>query len=349
MAKLPSYRLHKPSGKAVVTLDGKDHYLGAYGSEDSRRKYGELIAKHNADIPIVTADPSQAELMVKELCLTFLIHADTHYVKNGKPTSEIHCVKAAVRPLVKLFGETRVNEFGPLALKAVRAAFVELGWVRQSVNRAVGRIKHIFRFGVENELVEPGTLQKLEAVSPLLAGRTEAIDNPPRSAVPDEHIEAVKRLVRPFVADLIELQRLIGARSGELLGLTTGMIDRSGPVWVARLETHKTIHHGHSRTLAIGPKAQAILEKYLLSDDPNKLILRMTRCAYNRAIVRACTILEIPRFVPHQLRHTAAVAIREKFGLEHVQSVLGHASADMSEHYGRLGILKAVEVAMKLG
>jgi integrase len=351
MAKrLPAYRLHKPSGKAVVTLDGKDHYLGLYGSDESRRQYGILIANHNAAVPIVAAkeDPSQAGLMVKELCLTFLIHAEKHYVKDGKQTSEVHCVKAAIRPLVKLYGETRVNEFGPLMLKAVRAAFVELGWVRRCVNKSVGRIRHIFRYGVENELVEPATLQKLEAVAPLLAGRTEATDNPPRTAVPDEHIQAVKKLVRPFVADLIDLQRLIGARSGELLGLTTGMIDRSGPVWVARLQSHKTIHHGHSRTLAIGPKAQAILVKYL-SDDPNKPILKMTRCAYNRAIVRACKTLKIPRWVPHQLRHTAAVTIRETFGLEHVQATLGHANADMAEHYGRLGIMKSVEVAAKIG
>ena len=33
----PSYRLHKPSGKAVVTIDGKDHYLGDYGSAETRR------------------------------------------------------------------------------------------------------------------------------------------------------------------------------------------------------------------------------------------------------------------------------------------------------------------------
>ena len=28
--RTPSYRLHKPSGQAVVTLDGRDHYLGPW-------------------------------------------------------------------------------------------------------------------------------------------------------------------------------------------------------------------------------------------------------------------------------------------------------------------------------
>ena len=33
---LPSYRLHKPTGQAVVTLNGKDHYLGRHGTRESK-------------------------------------------------------------------------------------------------------------------------------------------------------------------------------------------------------------------------------------------------------------------------------------------------------------------------
>src|SRR5262245_39738028 len=32
----PSYRLHKATGQAVVTLDDRDHYLGRYDSAESR-------------------------------------------------------------------------------------------------------------------------------------------------------------------------------------------------------------------------------------------------------------------------------------------------------------------------
>ena len=31
--KVPSYRLHKPTGQAVVRLDGRDVYLGKHGTE----------------------------------------------------------------------------------------------------------------------------------------------------------------------------------------------------------------------------------------------------------------------------------------------------------------------------
>jgi hypothetical protein len=37
--RIPSYRLHKPTGQAVVTLSGKDQYLGRHGSPESRAAY----------------------------------------------------------------------------------------------------------------------------------------------------------------------------------------------------------------------------------------------------------------------------------------------------------------------
>ena len=42
--QIPSYRLHKPSGQTVVTLNGKDHYLGKHGTARSQGEYERLIA-----------------------------------------------------------------------------------------------------------------------------------------------------------------------------------------------------------------------------------------------------------------------------------------------------------------
>ncbi len=44
--RLPSYRCHKASGQAVVTLRGVDHYLGVHDSDQSRQKYQELISAY---------------------------------------------------------------------------------------------------------------------------------------------------------------------------------------------------------------------------------------------------------------------------------------------------------------
>ena len=46
---LPSYRLHKRSGQAVVTLNGKDHYLGKHKSKASYEEYDSIIAEYLAN------------------------------------------------------------------------------------------------------------------------------------------------------------------------------------------------------------------------------------------------------------------------------------------------------------
>ena len=41
--RIPTYRHHKARDLAVVTIKGRDHYLGKYDSEQSRQKYDRLI------------------------------------------------------------------------------------------------------------------------------------------------------------------------------------------------------------------------------------------------------------------------------------------------------------------
>lgn len=38
MLRIPSYRRHKPTGQARVTLGGKDFYLGRYGTPEVRKR-----------------------------------------------------------------------------------------------------------------------------------------------------------------------------------------------------------------------------------------------------------------------------------------------------------------------
>lgn len=358
--KLPSYLLHKPTGQARVRIAGKDHYLGAYGSEESRVRYGNLIANLAGGVSVdpiapvkrgrtttaaVESDPGPS---VGVLCLAFLDHAKTHYSKGGKPTAEYDCFKSAIRPLRELYGLAPAKDFGPLALKAVRQAMIDRGWCRTFINKSMGRIRRVFRHAVENELVEPSVLQRLEAVAPLLAGRSEAKDYNPRRPVPQTAIDKVKAIVPERTRDLIELQLLTGARSGELVALTGGMIDRTPEIWVARLVDHKTVHQGKERVLVFGPKAQLILRKYITLD-PDRRLFTISRKGYGEAIATACDKLSLPRWTPHWLRHNAASRLREEYGLDVAQCMLGHSSADMTQLYAHLNITKAVQAAKACG
>ncbi len=42
---VPAYRKHRGSGQAIVTLNGKDFYLGPHGSKVSKGEYDRLIAE----------------------------------------------------------------------------------------------------------------------------------------------------------------------------------------------------------------------------------------------------------------------------------------------------------------
>lgn len=182
----------------------------------------------------------------------------------------------------------------------------------------------------------------------MLAGRTEAPDHPKRQAVPQEHIEAVKKLVSQRCRDLIDLQLCTGARPGELLMLTSNMIDRSGDVWMAELREHKTKHQGKVRKLVFGPKAQLILRRHLKAD-PDARVFRIRRDSYCHAVVKACEALKIPRWTPHWLRHNVATRVRDEFGIEAAQAMAGHSSPLMTAHYASNTDALAAKVAASIG
>ena len=41
--RVPKYRRHRPTGQAVVTLGGRDFYLGKWRTKSSRNEYDRLI------------------------------------------------------------------------------------------------------------------------------------------------------------------------------------------------------------------------------------------------------------------------------------------------------------------
>jgi integrase len=85
---------------------------------------------------------------------------------------------------------------------------------------------------------------------------------PVADALVDKTLPFLNRHVRAMV----EVQRLTGARSGEIVRMRTQDIDRAGPVWVFRPSTHKTAHRGHVREIYLGPKAQQVLGSFLKED-----------------------------------------------------------------------------------
>ena len=140
------------------------------------------------------------------------------------------------------------------------------GWSRSLTNRHVARVKHLFKWATENELVPATVYYALAAVSGLRKGRCEVREAEPVRPVPQADVDATLKHLPPQVQALVRLQLLTGARGGELRKLRTCDVDTSGKVWVYRPASHKTEHHGHVREIRFGPQAIALLATMLKPD-----------------------------------------------------------------------------------
>jgi integrase len=273
--KLPSYRLHKPSGKAVVTINGRDHYLGDFGTPESRAEYDRTIAEYLANrCARPTVDPAidmhavrSSDLTINEVLLAFWGHAERHYRSpSGKPSKELANFRDTFRPLKQLYGGTIARQFSPLKLKSLRKTMVDSGLCRNTINQRIGRIIHVFKWAASEELVPASVHQALKTVSGLQKGRTEARESEPVRPVPDAFVDAIRPFVCRQIWAMVEIQRLTGMRPGEVCLMRTCDLDTSGKVWVYTPADHKMLYRARERRVYIGPRAQTVLRPWLKTD-----------------------------------------------------------------------------------
>ena len=266
--RLPSYRLHKPSGQAVVTIrtlsgERRDVYLGAYNSPESRAEYGRLISE-------LAATPAPEALLgetpavtVDQVLLAFREHAAKHYRRpDGTPTQEISEYHQAGKVVHALYGHTPAKDFGPLALKAVRNEMIRKGWSRKLINARIGRVRRVFKWAASEQLVPASAHAALGTVAGLQKGRGEAPETDPVEPVAWEHVAATLPFLRPHVAAMVTVQWHTGMRPGEVCALRPCDVDTSGPVWLFRPGYYKLSYQGRKRVVAIGPRAQAVLKQF---------------------------------------------------------------------------------------
>ncbi len=270
--RIPKLRHHKSSGRAVVTLGGRDVYLGRWGSPEADALYASKIAEWLAAGRIERPRPGSV-LTVAELIAQYDAYARSWYVKDGAPTKQLERVRRSLDLVLGLYGEILAQDFSPLKLKTVRQKMIELGWSRVHINHCVGCVKRCWKWAVAEELVPSATFEGLRAVEGLRPGRSAAKESAPVDAV-----RFTQLLVSAQVAAMIELQLWSGMRPGEVVLIRPADIDRGGivnlahgrlelpGVWVYLPARWKTAHHGLRPPILFGPEAQRVLGPYLLRE-----------------------------------------------------------------------------------
>lgn len=278
--KTPAYRQRPSYDQAIVTLTDartkkrRDYWLGPYGSPESREAYHRIIAEWEAGDrclppPLRDRAPTNDDVSVAEVMRRYWDWARQYY-----SASEVATIRAALRIVREVFGSTPAKDFGPNRLRLVRDRMVagdpdadppRRPWSRKHVNGQIHRVAAMYKWAAAHELLPASVYHQLKTVPSLKRGRSAARETEGVGPVAVECVEAVRPYLSPQVNALISLQLHTGARGGELFSLRPidlAMDDRSG-TWTVTPLDHKTAHHNHSRTIYLGPRAQAVVRPFL--------------------------------------------------------------------------------------
>ena len=416
----PSIRRHAASGRARVRIDGKTIWCGPWtGDKPSPQavdKFHAIVDAWNrrrlagpseTDLPSrpVPASPPATEaappretvpavepagsvtVSLAELAAAYVEFAKRHYLRpDGRHTSSVDCIRMMTRA-IEPYLHLPVTSFGPLYFSQVLDSLAKKKYCRTTCNQVGKQIRLMVRWGVSQELVDASALVRLQSAKLLAKGRSDAVEPKKVRPVADEVIDKTLPFLSPVVADMVRLQRLTGARPGEVCDLTHASIDRSTEHWFAELPRHKTAYADKDRCLHFGPEAREILTPYLnspvgpyvFSPRQSEAIRRKEQRkkrkapifpssdnrkrsggrrrfkngysmrVYEKAIERGARKAQVEHWAPNRIRHTFATDVRRRFDLDTARTLLNHANEKTTMIYAERDFAKARTVIEEVG
>lgn len=369
------------SGKRRMKRLGRD---GKISRRHAQARYDEWYSSEwKAKDHVRNPQGGSAGFTVNSLADLCEKHAEQIYRKNGKLTSFIWQVRSALSKLRDAYGNTIAGEITGPHIAELRDSMI---WAevepgseprplrRSTVNDRLQIIKRCFSWAhTEKGLVSQMVAWSVSQVEPLKAFRSKAEEPQKVLPIADEIIEATANSASRVISEMIWLCRYTGMRPGEACIIRAMDIEAGGDVWIYRPHSHKTQHHGKSREICLGSRAQAIVSRNFVADTssylftPAKAIAdfcaakgqRMptvhgqlyTVRSFRQAIHRACARAfdDDTAWNPNQLRHKWATEVRKAFDLESAAIGLGHSDLRTAEIYAERDREKAMEVARKVG
>ncbi|GAB5403914.1 MAG: site-specific integrase [Aureliella sp.] len=270
---VPKLRKHKASNLGVVTLNGRDHYLGPWGTgkKPTKAVQSAYDAKISAWLSVgrFEGSPAGAQLSMAQVLASYIHHAKGYYTPED-PNSKYHDMLRAARKL-RPYIQMPANDFKPQYFKEVRSAMVSEGCSRTYVNQVMGRVLKIIKWAYAEGHVDGDVYHRCKAVEPLRKGFTRAPETEGVKPVEASIVQQTIPHLPPVIQTMVKLHMLLGCRPAELCGMRAGMVDQSEEVWTIRLENHKNAFRGKDRVLYLGPRAQKLIDPLLDRGDEDFL------------------------------------------------------------------------------
>jgi len=264
-------KLSKLNKYAVVYYHGKIHYLGHHGTPEALLAYNRFCAEIQTN-PTLSRPCEVKNVTICELTAAFLDHE-----KANNDTANYSVNRTIVLDFLdKLYGNgTLVDDFTPRCLKRVRDEMIRSRrFCRGIVNRHTSRIVSIFRWGVENELVQATTWNALKAVQSLSKGHPGTYDNEVREPVPDDVIRKTLPFMPLTLQAMVKVQRLTGMRPSEVFNMKVGEIikDADTELWHYVKKDHKTERFIGKKVIPLGKPEQTLITPYLEGKKPENAV-----------------------------------------------------------------------------
>jgi len=318
-------------GRAFSWHNGKRIYHGVWKSAEAEKNYKRFkAALLEGPIPRL-GDDGRRDFLVVELASEFLGHFESRLDEGA-----VAMFKQCIGYLAEIYGELSVNEFSPKKLKVVRERMVKSGRLcRNQINRYTTMIIRIFSWGVEEELAKTD-VKALREVKPLPKGEPGTFDHPPREDISDDVVRRTLRYITSqTVKTMIQIQRMIGARPGEIFRMRVGDIDRTrgNGLWYYIPGSYKTKEFIGEVEFPLGKPEQDLIAPYLENKKPTEAVFSPRTAVAERNVVKRAS---------RESKKSPSQAARDR---QRAKNPVKH----LSEFYDRHSYGKAVQYAIKKG
>ena len=262
----------------------------------------------------------------------------TYSKTNNKP-STVHAKEWLLRVhLVPAFGAMRLNAIGPEELERYKAAKLDEGYEKKSINNQLTALRKLL-----NLAVEWNKLDRAPKVRAFKLGKNTVEED---EYLTFEESERFLRAAAPEWKTLLVLAVRTGLRSGELLALKWQDIDLVAGQLVVRRTLWKDQEGppkgGRTRPVPLSDETVVTLKAhrhlrgpYVFCDDAGN---RLTHSIIKNVVPATCRRAGLAkRITTHGLRHTFASHLAMRgVSLKTIQELLGHESIEMTLRYAHL-------------